>query len=253
MATVNNVISQLTIIGVFLLLTPGCVVERFTELPSSHGSVADTTREQKLRQQMVERQLRVRNIYDSRVLTAMAMVPRHRFVPPSLQLWAYEDRPLPIGYRQTISQPYIVAYMTQELEVSPGDTVLEIGTGSGYQAAILAELVQEVFTIEIVPELAAQAELTLRDLGYENVHSKLGDGYRGWPEHGPFDGILVTAAPDHVPQSLVDQLAVNGKLVIPVGKERQNMTIIKKTDGGVIKQETIPVVFVPMTGEVARE
>ena len=227
----------------------GCAAEHVTEVSSAPGLAAAADTWADLRLRMVERQLRGRDIQDPRVLAAMARVPRHQFVPASQQVWAYDDRPLPIGYRQTISQPYIVAYMTQALELPPEATVLEIGTGSGYQAAVLAELGYEVYTIEIVPELAARAEATLEALGYQNVHVRHGDGYQGWPEHAPFDGVIVTAAPDHVPSPLVDQLAINARLVIPVGDRRQEMTILTKTDNGVVERTTIPVLFVPMTGE----
>ena len=246
--------TALVVLLAAFLFALGCAVERITEVSSAPGSAATTDTWRDLRLGMVQRQLQTRDIDDSRVLAAMATVPRHRFVPASERPWAYDDRPLPIGYRQTISQPYIVAHMTQALEISPAATVLEIGTGSGYQAAVLAELAYEVYTIEIVPELAARAEATLRELGYENVHVRHGDGYQGWPEHAPFDGIIVTAAPDHVPQPLVDQLAINAKMVIPVGQLRQEMTIITKTEDSMwlsnyIEQKTIPVLFVPMTGE----
>jgi protein-L-isoaspartate(D-aspartate) O-methyltransferase len=196
---------------------------------------------------MVERQIRAEGIANPRVLAAMRDVPRHRFVPPELAARAYDDTPLPIGYGQTISQPYIVAYMTEALELQPHHRVLEIGTGSGYQAAVLAKIAKEVFTIEIVPELAARAARTLRELGYGNVHTRAGDGYAGWPEQAPFDRIIVTAAPDHVPQPLVDQLAVGGHLVIPVGDVRQQMTILTKTKEGIVERRTIPVRFVPFT------
>ena len=227
----------------------GCVAEHVTGVSGAPGLAAAADTWADLRLRMVERQLRGRDIEDPRVLAAMATVPRHQFIPASQQVWAHDDRPLPIGYRQTISQPYIVAYMTQALALPPEATVLEIGTGSGYQAAVLAELAYEVYTIEIVPELAARAEATLEALGYQNVHVRHGDGYQGWPEHAPFDGIIVTAAPDHVPSPLVDQLAVNARLVIPVGGLRQEMTILTKTDNGVVERTTIPVLFVPMTGE----
>ena len=165
---------------------------------------------------MVERQLRSRGIDDPRTLRAMAKVPREKFVPNELRNSAYDDRPLPIGYGQTISQPFIVALMTQRLQPKASDRVLEIGTGSGYQAAVLSELAGEVYTIEIVRPLAQHAEVVLRELGYNNVHVKAGDGYKGWPEHAPFDGIIVTAAPDHIPQPLVEQLKEGGRMVIPV-------------------------------------
>jgi protein-L-isoaspartate(D-aspartate) O-methyltransferase len=198
------------------------------------------------RARMVAQQIRARGISDAALLDAMARVPRHLFVPPSEQRAAYEDRPLPIGVGQTISQPYIVAYMTDALDVSPTHTVLEIGTGSGYQAAVLAELVGEVYTIEIVPELAERARRTLAAAGYRNVQVRTGNGYGGWPERAPFDRIIVTAAPPSIPQALVHQLAVGGTMVVPVGTAWQKMTIIRKTDRGVTRTETIPVRFVPM-------
>jgi len=199
---------------------------------------------------MVERQLRPRGIDDSRTLRAMAKVPREKFVAKELQARAYEDRPLPIGYGQTISQPFIVAFMTQELKPKPTDRVLEVGTGSGYQAAVLAELVAEVYTIEIVKPLAESAEVRLRELGYKNVHVKAGDGYKGWREHAPFDAIIVTAAPDHVPQPLVEQLREGGRMIIPVGKTFAQELYLLEKRGGVVKQTAvIPVKFVPLTRE----
>jgi protein-L-isoaspartate(D-aspartate) O-methyltransferase len=201
------------------------------------------------RRQMVEQQISSRGIADKAVLQSMSKVERHRFVPASQWDSAYNDYPLPIGEGQTISQPYIVAYMTEAVELSPSEKVLEIGTGSGYQAAILGEIAREVYTIEIVPPLAERAKATLSQLGYKNVFVKTGNGYLGWPEHAPFDAIVVTAAPDEVPQALVDQLAVNGKMVIPVGTFNQQMMIITKTSKGVVERKTIPVRFVPMTGK----
>ena len=199
---------------------------------------------------MVERQLRPRGIDDSRTLRAMAKVPREKFVAKELQARAYEDRPLPIGYGQTISQPFIVAFMTQELKPKPTDRILEVGTGSGYQAAVLAELVAEVYTIEIVKPLAESAEVRLRELGYKNVHVKAGDGYKGWREHAPFDAIIVTAAPDHVPQPLVEQLKEGGRMIIPVGKTFAQELYLLEKRGGVVKQTAvIPVKFVPLTRE----
>ena len=197
---------------------------------------------------MVEKQLRPRGIDDSRVLRAMAKVQRENFVANELAGHAYEDRPLPIGFGQTISQPFIVAFMTQELKPKPTDRVLEIGTGSGYQAAVLAELVAQVYTIEIVRPLAERAAVVLSGLGYKNVLVKGGDGYKGWPEHAPFDAIIVTAAPDHVPQPLVEQLKEGGRMVIPVGKTyAQELKVLEK-HGGVVKQTAvIPVKFVPLT------
>ncbi|MCE2542379.1 MAG: protein-L-isoaspartate(D-aspartate) O-methyltransferase [Acidobacteria bacterium] len=201
------------------------------------------------RERMVDMQIRARGVRDPRVLEAMRTVPRHRFVPPELQDQAYADTPLPIGSQQTISQPYIVAYMTEALDLPPDAVVLEVGTGSGYQAAVLAAVAREVYSIEIVPELAARSAQVLTDLAYDNIHLRTGDGYRGWPEAAPFDGIVVTAAPDHVPPALVDQLAVGGRLVIPVGRYSQDMRIVTRTADGAVSETTIPVRFVPMTGE----
>jgi protein-L-isoaspartate(D-aspartate) O-methyltransferase len=189
-------------------------------------------------------------VTDERVLQAMLAVPRHEFVPKPWRQNAYADMPLPIGHGQTISQPYIVAMMTDLLDVDADDVVLEIGTGSGYQAAVLAELAQEVYTIEIIDELATGAEKLLAGLNYDNVTVKSGDGYYGWPEHGPFDAIIVTAAPSHVPPPLVEQLKPGGKMVIPVGPvfTVQNLLLIEKQEDGSVKQRSImPVNFVPFT------
>jgi protein-L-isoaspartate(D-aspartate) O-methyltransferase len=201
------------------------------------------------RAEMVERQIRGRGVTDPRVLDAMRTVPRERFVPAALAARAYDDSPLPIGQGQTISQPYIVAYMTEALGVARDHRVLEIGTGSGYQAAVLGELAGEVYTIEIVPELARGAAAMLEALGYANVRVREGDGYAGWPEHAPFDRILVTAAPEEIPRPLVDQLAPGGRLVLPVGEQgrTQWMTIVEKTPDGIAERRTIPVQFVPFT------
>ncbi len=205
------------------------------------------------RQQMVQRQLRTRGISDARVLAAMAKVPREEFVPPDSRAASYEDGPLPIGYGQTISQPYIVAFMTEQVRPKPSDRVLEVGTGSGYQAAILAELVSEIYSIEIVEPLAKSAEATLQRLGYKNVHVKVGDGYKGWPEKGPFDAIIVTCAPDKVPQPLVDQLKDDGRMVIPVGERfAQQLYLLEKKNGQLKQSATLPVRFVPMTSEAQR-
>jgi len=194
-------------------------------------------------------QLKSQGISSSTVLDAMLKVPRHKFVPSSQRHMAYQNRPLPIGHDQTISQPFIVGYMTEAASIAPGEKVLEIGTGSGYQAAVLAELAKEVYTIEIIPELAEGARSVLRELGYKNVQVKTGNGYEGWPEHAPFDAIVVTAAPDEVPQALVKQLALKGKMVIPVGSTFQEMVIITRDESGVVERRTIPVRFVPMTGK----
>jgi len=201
------------------------------------------------REAMVAQQLRSsgRDIRDERVLRAMSTVPRHEFVPASLRAHAYDDGPLPIGHGQTISQPFIVAFMTEKLQPKPVDRVLEIGTGSGYQAAVLAGLVKEVYTIEIVEPLGKQAETTLRRLGYSNVHVRIGDGYQGWPEVAPFDAIIVTCAPDHVPERLVDQLKEGGRMIIPVGEGMfQELYLLEKKMGRVEKQAVLPVRFVPM-------
>ncbi|MBI2833460.1 MAG: protein-L-isoaspartate(D-aspartate) O-methyltransferase [Acidobacteria bacterium] len=198
------------------------------------------------RQRLVD-QLRAEGIKDETVLAAMNRVPRHRFVPEADRDAAYENRPLRIGHEQTISQPFIVAYMTEALQLAGVKKVLEIGTGSGYQAAILAELVPDVYTIEIIPELAERASRTLRELGYRNVHGRTGDGYAGWPEQAPFERIIVTAAPPELPEALVTQLAVGGRMVVPVGDRfMQELVIVTKTTEGVVRQSTIPVLFVPM-------
>jgi protein-L-isoaspartate(D-aspartate) O-methyltransferase len=205
------------------------------------------------RQQMVQRQLVTRGISDARVLAAMTKVLREEFVPAESRADSYEDGPLPIGYGQTISQPYVVAFMTEQLRPKPSDRVLEVGTGSGYQAAILAELVSEVYSIEIVGPLAKNAEATLQRLGYKNVHVKIGDGYKGWPEEGPFDTIIVTCAPDKVPQPLVDQLKDDGRMVIPVGDRfAQQLYLLEKKNGQLKQSATLPVRFVPMTSEAAK-
>ena len=199
------------------------------------------------RESMVAGQIEARGVRNRDVLSAMRTIPRHLFVPPDLRELAYADRPLPIGYRQTISQPYIVALMTELLEPSKGQRVLEIGTGSGYQAAVLSRLVDEVDSIELVPELAREASQRLKELGYANVIVRQGDGYLGWPEKAPFDRIVLTAAPPRIPQALVDQLKPGGKLVAPEGEFDQQLVVITKTqDGRVQRRSGIPVIFVPM-------
>ena len=206
------------------------------------------------RQKMVERQLKPRGINDKRVLAAMANVPREEFVPVDARADAYGDGPLPIGYDQTISQPYVVAFMTEQLRPKPSDRVLEIGSGSGYQAAILAELVADVYTIEIVEPLAKTAEATLQRLGYKNVHVKVGDGYQGWLEEAPFDAIIVTCAPEKVPQPLIDQLKDGGRMVIPVGERfAQQLYLLEKRNGQLKESVTLPVRFVPMLREGQRQ
>ena len=200
----------------------------------------------KLRDEMVRTQIEARGIKDKRLLEVMRKVPRHRFVPQAYKRSAYKDRPLPIGEGQTISQPYIVALMTELLRLTGTQKVLEIGTGSGYQAAILAELSGYVYTIEILSTLAERAEKLLESLGYKNILVKCGDGYIGWQEHAPFDGIIVTCAPEEVPAALVEQLADGGRMVIPVGSIYQELMLIEKKNGQVKVKSIIPVRFVPM-------
>ena len=199
-----------------------------------------------LRRQMVDEQIRARDVRNAAVLQAMARVPRHLFVPNLVRAYAYEDRPLPIGNGQTISQPYIVAYMTEALQLEPHHTVLEIGTGSGYQAAVLAALAKQVYSIEIVPTLAESARRVLTSTGYRNVEVRTGNGYSGWPEHAPFDRIIVTAAPPEMPKALVDQLAVGGIMVVPVGTSYQEIIIVNKSAAALTETRAIPVRFVPM-------
>ena len=203
------------------------------------------------RTRMVNEQLRGRDIRDTRVLEAMTAVPRHLFVPDAQRANAYADSPLPIGHEQTISQPYIVAFMTQALNVQPEHKVLEIGTGSGYQAAVLGRLAGAVYTIEIVAPLGERARETLKQLEYNNVHVRIGNGYLGWPEQAPFDRIMVTAAPDEVPPALVEQLKVGGLMAIPVGRTNgvQELRILRRTAKGLETLQTMPVRFVPMTGK----
>jgi protein-L-isoaspartate(D-aspartate) O-methyltransferase len=205
------------------------------------------------RRVMVEEQIEGRGVRDPRVLAAMRETPRHLFVPEALRPHAYEDRPLPIGSRQTISQPYIVAFMTEQLDPQPDDVVLEIGTGSGYQAAVLARLVRRVISIEILPELAQRARQALEEAGVENVEVITGDGYRGLPERAPFDGIIVTAAPPEVPAPLVEQLAPGARMVIPVGEGFQELLVLERTESGVTRKAVLPVRFVPMTGEAQNQ
>jgi len=207
----------------------------------------------RLRERMVRIQLQQRDIVDTRVLEAMHKVPRHLFLPQDLRTFAYNDGAFPIKHGQTISQPYIVAFMTQLLELEGTERVLEIGTGSGYQAAVLAEIVPEVYTIEIVPELGRGAEAILKQLGYRNIQFRIGDGYDGWPEYEPFDRIIVTAAPEEIPQPLIDQLKKGGRLVCPVGDMNQDLVVLKKEDSGVARRSIIPVRFVPMTGKALEE
>lgn len=214
-------------------------------MPVKKNDLEDFSIHQK---KMVETQIQSRGVSDPVVLNAMLTVPRHEFVPEFYQRYAYDDSPLPIGRGQTISQPYIVAFMTEALKCKSSMKILEIGTGSGYQTAILSRIVKEVYTIEIVSELSLEAAVTLGRLGYKNVHFSHRDGYEGWPEHKPYDGIIVTAAPDHIPEPLIDQLVVGGTMIIPVGTFIQELILIKKMERGVFKESILPVRFVPMIG-----
>ena len=221
--------------------------------PASAGVTPGADPEAAQRARMVETQIVSRGVRDPRVLAAMREVPRHLFVDRAERSRAYDDTPLPIAGKQTISQPYIVALMTELLDLTPQERVLEIGTGSGYQSAVLSRVCREVYTIEIVPELARAAADRLAALGYQNVTVREGDGYRGWAEHAPFDGIIVTAAPEHIPQPLLEQLAPGGRMVIPVGAFLQELKVFRKDSAGnVTEQAILPVRFVPMTGEVQR-
>jgi protein-L-isoaspartate(D-aspartate) O-methyltransferase len=206
-----------------------------------------------MREKMVETQIKARGVKDPRVLSALLKVERHRFVPEEHLNSAYSDQPLPIGEGQTISQPYIVALMTELLELKGEEKVLEIGTGSGYQAAILGELAKEVYTIEIIESLASMAKKRLSEFGYQNIKVKAGDGYLGWPEAAPFDAIIITAAPDHIPKPLIEQLKEGGRMVVPVGTYTQELKKIIKRSGKIETTDIIPVVFVPMTGEGVKQ
>ena len=220
-----------------LLLAPACRAQPDTD--DAYGQARD---------EMMRTQIASRDVTDPAVLRAMRAVPRHQFVPDRLADWAYTDRPLPIGQGQTISQPYIVAFMTELVQPDSTDRVLEVGTGSGYQAAVLAEIVDSVYTIEIVPELAHTARDRLVRLGYDNVVVRHGDGYAGWPARAPFDAIVVTAAPKQIPPSLLEQLAPGGRMVIPVGpvRELQHLTLVTKTTNGAVRtRRVLPVRFVP--------
>lgn len=235
-------------------LLAGCTtnVEQMTREEIMIEARRSTTEYAGERAALVE-ELSRNGIRDERVLRAMARVPRHRFVPPEIVPHSYVNEPMPIGSSQTISQPYVVAYMSELLQLSGEEKVLEVGTGSGYQAAVLGELAREVYSIEIVPELAKFGAANLKATGYTNVTVREGDCYAGWPDKAPFDAIIVTAAPDHVPAKLVEQLAVGARLVIPVGDYYQEIVVVTKTETGVVEKRTIPVRFVPMTGEAQRK
>jgi protein-L-isoaspartate(D-aspartate) O-methyltransferase len=220
-----------------------------TPQPRQAAAMPEEDPFQPARDRMVKRDIAARGVSDPAVLEAMRRVPRHRFLPERLLGSAYDDRPLPIGLGQTISQPYIVALMTELARVSPSDRVLEIGTGSGYQAAVLSVMADKVYTIEILETLAQRARDALDAFGAANIEFRVGDGYRGWPEEAPFDAIVVTAAPPRVPEPLVEQLAVGGRMVIPVGTTYQELLVLERTAEGVVRERSIPVRFVPMTGE----
>jgi protein-L-isoaspartate(D-aspartate) O-methyltransferase len=220
---------------------------------SGQSETGDRAEFEKRRLRMVETQLIPREITDKNVLAAMRKVPRHLFIPEEYRRHAYDDGPQPIDQGQTISQPYIVAIMTQLIQIDSTSKVLEIGTGSGYQAAILGEIADSVYSIEIISELARTAGRLLDSLGYKNIHVRTGDGYQGWPEVAPFDAVIVTAAAPRIPQPLIDQLKIGGRMVIPVGDYIQELYLITKGKDGVAKQSIIPVRFVPMTGEVQKK
>ena len=228
----------------------------FTALSCSPGSApgppTDAALLERARARMVAEQIEARGVRDARTLQAMRDVPRHLFVPEAQRPSAYEDHPLPIGHGQTISQPYIVAFMTEALGLQGGETVLEVGTGSGYQAAVLARIAARVHSIEIVEPLAAEARQRLAKLGYQNVEVRAGDGYLGWPEAAPFDGIMVTAAAPRVPEPLKEQLKDGGRLVIPVGDELQELMVVTRHGSAFEERRILPVRFVPMTGKVRR-
>lgn len=235
------------VISTLVLISMG-----FFTLPVSTALGMEDMERKAERDAMVDLQIVERGIRDKTVLDTMRKVPRHRFVPDDVAPMAYDDGPLPIGFGQTISQPYIVAYMTEALELDGHEVVLEIGTGSGYQAAVLAEIVKHVFSIEIVEPLANQARTTLHNLGYRNVTVREGDGYLGWPEAAPFDAIILTAAPDHVPQPLLNQLTIGGRLILPKGTYPQELKLVKRTPKGFEEKTLLPVAFVPMTGQAEK-
>ncbi|HEX9653536.1 MAG TPA: protein-L-isoaspartate(D-aspartate) O-methyltransferase [bacterium] len=226
----------------------------FDTLMENELKTGDTPEHYRVRQRMIRDQILSRGISDALVIQALERVPRHRFVGERLEKSAYDDTPLPVSDGQTISQPFIVAYMTAALELRGGEKILEVGAGSGYQAAVLAEIVAQVYTIEINENLTIEASRRFKKMGYDNIFLKFGDGYKGWPEHAPFDGIVVTAAPDHVPRNLVDQLRIGGRMIIPVGDVNQDLLVVfKQSDGTIRKESRIPVRFVPMLGEAEKK
>lgn len=236
-------------LSLVLLFAPAVACSRKMPEPE-HDHDAEAIARTRMVATQLARSLERPGIKDQRVLQAMAEVPRHKFVPAELRAMAYDDRPLPIGHGQTISQPFVVAFMTEHLDLQADEKVLEIGTGSGYQAAVLSGLVKDVYTIEIVPELGEAARRILAEEGYKNVHVRVGDGYQGWPEQAPFDAIIVTCAPEDIPQPLTEQLADGGRMVIPVGESDgpQQLYILEKSAGVLSQRAILPVRFVPMTG-----
>jgi len=250
----NSLTRALTLLWMaFALLIPGLMIIPGCSGESRQGPPFSDPARQAERDRMVEEQILPRGIKDPSVLAAMRRIPRHRFVPAFYSAFAYNDGPLPIGHGQTISQPSLVALMTEALALQGAKKVLEVGTGSGYQAAVLAEIVPHVFTIEIVEPLATEAAQTLAELGYRNIRTRVGDGYRGWPEEAPFDAIIVTAAPDHVPQPLLDQLAVGGRLILPVGRYYQTLELYRRTTEGYERKVITFVRFVPLVREGQEE
>lgn len=221
-------------------------------IPRKHASPYEE-RLSRLRALMVQQQIAAMGVSDPSVLDAMRSVPRHRFIPEEHRREAYEDYPLPIGCGQTISQPFIVAAMTAALKLSPSDRVLEIGTGSGYQAAVLAEICHQVFSIEIIEPVGHHAITTLASLGYRNIQVRIADGYTGWPQEAPFDAIILTAAPNHIPQPLIDQLTIGGRMVLPLGDREQVLVVLHKTSQGVTREDRYGVRFVPMTGQAEKQ
>jgi protein-L-isoaspartate(D-aspartate) O-methyltransferase len=250
-STITKTLVALLVNLFFLICHGGCSTNWFpaTQKEQHNPFPSNAEEHARLRERMVREQLQSRDITDTRVLAAMLKVPRHEFVPADLVKSTYDDNALPLKLGQTISQPYIVAYMTQALDLQGTERVLEIGTGSGYQAAVLAEIASEVYTIEILPQLQELATSVLTRLGYRNIRFRTGDGYLGWPENAPFDRIIVTAAPEEVPAPLIDQLKEGGRLVIPVGSINQELMVIVKDKKGITRRTTIPVRFVPMTGK----
>lgn len=246
-------VMQVPLLGVWLLQCDSLSRDRVARTLLSGPAVSLVSEDpREARELMVREQIEARGVRDPRVLEALRKVPRHLFVPEETQPLAYTDQPLPIGYGQTISQPYIVAFMSEALELKSEDRVLEIGTGSGYQAAVLTHLAREVYSIEIVEPLGKEAAERLRRLGYSKIHLRIGDGYLGWPEAAPFDAIIVTAAPDHVPPALVEQLRDCGRLVLPLGRFEQDLVRIRRTPQGLRRETLLPVRFVPMVGEAEK-